>query len=84
VNNKIIVFRDMSNGFEAGRPILIYNFTGCLSKEGAEKNIWSNIFGGILEEQNERGSEAIIWRNGHSNRNRETKIEMAGTCGEDE
>jgi hypothetical protein len=28
--------------------------------------------------------EAIIWRIGHCNRNKKRKIEMAGTCGEDE
>jgi len=39
----------------------------------------------ILEEQNKWRSEVIIWRTGHSNRNKKKrKIEMAGTCGEDE
>ena len=38
----------------------------------------------ILEEQNKLRSDAIIWRIGHSNRNKKRKIEMAGACEEDE
>jgi hypothetical protein len=41
-----------------------------LAKEGAEKNISSNMCSGILEEQNKWRSEAIIWRIGHSNGNK--------------
>jgi hypothetical protein len=37
-----------------------------------------------LEEKNKLRSEAIIWRIGHSNRNKKRKTEMTGTCGEDE
>jgi len=55
-----------------------------LGKEGAEKNIWSNMCSRILEQENKRRSEAIIWRIGHSNRNKKRKIEIAGTCGKDE
>jgi len=40
-----------------------------LGKEGAEKNIWSDMCSGILEEQNRWRSAAVIWRIGHSNRN---------------
>ena len=54
-----------------------------LGKEGAEKNIWFNMCSRILEEQNKCRSEAILWRIGHSNRNKKGNIEMAGTCGED-
>ena len=39
-----------------------------LGKEGAEKNIWSNMCSRILEEQNKWRSEEIIWRIEHSNR----------------
>ena len=55
-----------------------------MGKEGAEKCNWSNMCSRIQEEQNKWRSEAIIWRIGHSNRNKKRKIEMAGTCGEDE
>jgi len=55
-----------------------------LGKEGAEKNIWFNMCSRILEEQNKWRGEAIIWRIGHSNRNKKGNIEMAGICGEDE
>jgi hypothetical protein len=57
---------------------------GYLGKEVAEKNIWSNMCSRLLDEQNKWRSEVIIWRTGHSNGNKERKIEMAGTCGEDE
>jgi len=51
-----------------------------LGKDGAEKNIWCNMCSGILQEQNKCRSEAIVWRIGHSNRNKKGRLR----CGEDE
>ena len=72
------------------RPEVLYGSEAWCLTANDEKNlrIWERkvlrkILCG-LEEQNKWRSEAVIWRIGHSNGNKKRKIEMVGTCGEDE